>query len=107
MTPLTRHHDLLDTMPPWQRPLVPDLHQAPELAVLAVLHAGLHATLVALTAEHPTLDDLGGPGEPPTLRQARRLVGAVLALDAALDDYRRAVIVSLGPRIPPSDDLPF
>lgn len=59
MTRLTAHHDLLDTVPPWPRPLVPDLRHAPELAVLAVLHAGLRAALVALTAEHPTLNDLG------------------------------------------------
>lgn len=107
MTRVTTHHDLLDTVPPWPRPLVSDLRQAPELAVLAVLHAGLRATLVALTAEHPTLDDLGDPHEPPTLRQARRLVGAALALSAALDGYRRAVIAAVNPRIPPLDDVPF
>lgn len=107
MTRVTTHRDLLDTAPPWPRPLVSDLRQAPELAVLAVLHAGLRATLVALTAEHPTLEDLGGPREPPTLRQARRLVGAALALSAALDDYRRAVIAAVGPPIPPLDDVPF
>jgi hypothetical protein len=107
MTRLPAPHDLLDTVPPWPRPLVPDLRHAPELAVLTVLHVGLRAALVALTAEHPTLDDLGAPGEPPTLRQARRLVGSALALSAALDDYRRTVIAALGPRIPPLDDLPF
>ena len=107
MTGLPVPHELLDAVPPWPRPLVPDLRHAPELAVLAVLHAGLRAALVALTAEHPTLDDLGAPGEPPTLRQARRLVEAALALGAALDDYRRAVIAALGPRTPPLDELPF
>jgi len=108
MIRLPVHHDLVDTVPPWPRPLVPDLRHAPELAVLAMLHAGLRAALVALAAEHPTLADLGAPGESPTLRQARRLVGAALALGAALDDYRRAVTAALGPRIPgPLDDLPF
>ena len=107
MTRGTTPHDLLDTAPPWPRPLVSDLRQAPELAVLAVLHAGLRATLVALPAEHPTLDDLGGPREPPTLQQARRLVAAALALSAALDDYCRAVIAAVGPPIPPLDDVPF
>lgn len=107
MTRLAVHLGLLDIVPPWPPSLVPDLRHAPELAVLAVLHAGLRATLVALAAEHPTLDDLGAPGEPPTLRQARRLVGAALALSAALDNYRRAVIATLGPRIPPLDDIPF
>jgi len=105
--PVTAHHDLLASVPPWPRPFVHDLRQAPELAVLAVLQAGLRATLVALSAEHPTLDDLGAPREPPTLRQARQLVAAALALSTALDDYRHAVIATLGPRIPPVDDVPF
>lgn len=107
MTRVPVHHDLLDTVPSWPHPLVRDLRHAPELAVLTLLHAGLCAALVALTAEHPTLNDLGPPGEPPTLRQARRIVESALALGAALDDYRRAVVAALGPRIPPLDDLPF
>jgi hypothetical protein len=99
--------DFLEKLPPWPRPLVSDLRHAPELAVLAVLHTALRAALVALAAEHPTLAELGPPQEPPTLRHARRLVRAGLALDAALDAYRSAALAAfrLSPR---SDaDLPF
>jgi hypothetical protein len=68
-------------LPPWprSRSLVFDLRHAPELAVLAILHAALRAALIA---EHPTLVDLGPPDEPPTLRHARSLVRAGLVLGA-------------------------
>jgi hypothetical protein len=105
MTRLADLYDRVAGVPPWPHLLAADLRQAPELAVLAVLDAGLRAVLAALAAEHPTLDDLGPPGEPPTLRQARQLVAAALALGAALDDYRRAVIAALASPIPPIDDL--
>jgi hypothetical protein len=100
-------HDLLDDVLPWPHPLVGDLRQAPELAVLAVLHATLRAALIALTAEHPTLVELGPPTEPPSLRQARRFVASALALAAALDDYRHAVIAALSPHVASDNDLPF
>jgi hypothetical protein len=98
---------LLDELPPWPRPFVSDLRCAPELAVLAVLHTALRAALVALAAEHPTLADLGPPEEPPTLRHARALVDACLALAAALDSYRRAAIATFQTCRPCDDDLPF
>jgi hypothetical protein len=94
-------------LPPWPRSLVFDLRRAPELAVLAVLHAALRAALVALFAEHPTLVDLGPPDEPPTLRHARRLVSAGLALSAALNTYRAAALAAF--RVSPrcDDNSPF
>jgi hypothetical protein len=107
VTRLVGPHDVLDALPPWPRPLVVDLRHAPELAVLAVLHAAVRAALVALVAEHPTLADLGGPDEPPTLRHARRLVHSSLALGAALDGYRRAAIAAFSIRSPCDSDRPF
>lgn len=107
MTRLHAHRDWLDELPPWPRPLVVDLRRAPELAVLAVLHSAVHAALVALAAEHPTLADLGPPGEPPTLRHARALVDTCLALGAALDSYRRAAIAAFRTSRPCDHDLPF
>ena len=107
MTRSAAHHDRCDIALPWPSPLAPELRRAPELAVLTMLHAGLRAALAALRAEHPTLDDLGAPGEPPTLRHARRLVGAALSMTAVLDDYRRAVIATLGPQLPPTAADPF
>jgi hypothetical protein len=101
------HRDLLDELPPWPRPFVSDLRCAPELAVLAVLHTAVRAALVALTAEHPTLADLGPPDEPPTLRYARALVDTCLVLTAALDSYRRATIAAFRICRPCDDDLPF
>jgi hypothetical protein len=98
---------LLDELPPWPRPFVSDLHCAPELAVLAVLHTAIRAALVALAAEHPTLTDLGSPDEPPTLRHARALVDTCLALAAALDSYRRVAIAAFRICRPCDDDLPF
>lgn len=101
------HRDLLEELPPWPRPLVFDLRRAPELAVLAVLHTALRAALVALVAEHPTLAELGTPHEPPTLRHARRLVSAGLALGTALDSYRRVALAAFRVSLRCDDDLPF
>jgi hypothetical protein len=89
--------DRLPDLAPWPRPLVPELHQAPELSIFTALHATLPAVLVALIAEHPSVADLARPGEVPTVRLARRLVAAALALGDALDDYRRAVLTCAAP----------
>lgn len=107
MNRLPVQRDLLDELPPWPRPLVVDLRRAPELAVLAVLHTALRTALVALAAEHPTLADLGPPDEPPTLRHARALIGACLALSAALDSYRRVAIAAFRVSLPRDNDLLF
>jgi hypothetical protein len=107
VTRLSAPHDVLDALPPWPRPLVIDLRHAPELAVLAVLHSAVRAALVALVAEHPTLADLGGPDEPPTLRRARRLIRCGLALGAALDGYRCAAIAAFSVSPPCDNELPF
>jgi hypothetical protein len=99
--------DFLDELPPWPRPLVMDLRHAPELAVLAVLHTALRTALAALAAEHPLLADLSPPGEPPTLRHARSLVAACLALGVSLDGYRRAALAAFRDGGPEDRDLPF
>jgi hypothetical protein len=99
--------NFLEQLPPWPRPLICDLRRAPELAVLAVLHTALRATLVALVAEHPTLAELGPPDEPPTLRRARRLVSAGLALGTALERYRGAAVAAFRVSLRYDDDLPF
>jgi hypothetical protein len=84
------------------------IRAAPELAVLALLDDAARTALVALLAQHPTLADLGGPREPPTLRRARRLAAATSALRDALDRYREGVMGDLAD-VPdsPDDDLPF
>lgn len=91
-----------------RRPLrPPDLSQAPELASLAIVEDALHTALLALVAAHPTLEDLAAPGEPPSLRRARRLVVSAAALCHLLVRYRAAVYDALDPHPPQPDDLLF
>lgn len=79
---------------------------APELATLALLDSALCVCATALRAEHPTLDhDLRPDPEPPSLREARRLLAAAHRLRATLDRYRTTVIDSIAPQ--PDDSDPF
>jgi hypothetical protein len=84
-----------------------DLRAAPELALLDLLDHGLAALLLALRAQHPSLDHPTGPAEPPTLGRARRVARALGALAAELADYRDAVIDVTRPASPGDDDFPF
>jgi len=59
----------------------------------------------ALRLEHPTLDSLAEPTDPPTLRAARLLLLHARSLRAALRSYRASVRQSLCS--PLHDDLPF
>ena len=89
-------------------PLHPcDLAMAPELAALAIVEGALHTALLALVAEHPTLQDFAAPGEPASLRRARRLITAAATLDRAMDCYRCAVYDAIAPLPSFHQDLPF
>lgn len=82
------------------------LAAAPELATLALLDAALDVCTTALLAEHPTLEhDLRPDPEPPSLREARRLIAAAHRLRCAVTRYRNAVIDCLVPRR--DDNEPF
>jgi hypothetical protein len=81
------------------------LVQAPEMAILRVLHEALEAACFALFAEHPSLvmEDTRRT-DPPTLRLAQRLIRRAALLDRDLRRYAAAVDDALRP--PASDDLP-
>lgn len=71
------------------RPSVLDLYAAPELAVLAVLEAGVDVALVALIAAHPDDDD--DDAIPPERRAARQLIEMARDLASAVNRYRLAL----------------
>lgn len=100
-------HDELEHLSPRPRLLATILRLAPELAAIAVLDDALRTALVALLAEHPTLDDHHGVLEPPTLRRARRLARDAFHLRDTLDAYRDAVLGAVGASTSPDDDIPF
>jgi hypothetical protein len=72
------------------RPSVVDLYAAPELAVLAVLEAGVDVALVALVAAHPEDLDDEDPA-PHERRAARQLIEAARDLASAVNRYRLAL----------------
>jgi hypothetical protein len=75
------------------------LAAAPELAALALLDSALTVCTLALLAEHPTLDhELRPDPEPPSLREARRLIAAAQRFRTTIARYRHAVIDSLVPK---------
>lgn len=82
-----------------------ELCAARELIELRLLGAALHALLTALCFEHPTLDALGKPTDPPTLRAARRLAAQLRLLRTTLRTYRAAVRRVMTD--PLDDDIPF
>lgn len=72
------------------------LAAAPELATLALLETALSLCTAALLAEHPTLGhDLRPDPEPPSLREARRLIAAAHRFRGTIARYRSAVTDSL------------
>jgi len=82
------------------------LAAAPELATLALLETALTVCTTALLAEHPTLGhDLRPDPEPPSLREARRLIAAAHRLLGTVVRYRNAVVDSLVE--PRRDSNPF
>ncbi len=81
------------------------LYAAPEIVVVDLVGAAAHALVIALTLEHPTLDDDPPFGAaPPTLRRARALARAARRLATELDRYRDAIDRSLDV---PADDVDF
>lgn len=70
------------------RPSVLDLYAAAELAILAVLEAGVDVALVALIAAHPDDDD---DPIPPERRAARHVIEAARDLASAVNRYRLAL----------------
>jgi hypothetical protein len=77
------------------------LAAAPELATLALLDHALAVCTTTLLAEHPTLGHDWRPDpEPPSLREARRLIAAAHPFRRAIARYRNAVLDVL---IPPDD----
>lgn len=80
------------------------LAAAPELASLVLLDTALTVCTTALRAEHPTLDhELRPDPEPPSLREARRLIAAAHRLRSTVARYRNAVIDSLVPLLDNTD----
>lgn len=66
--------------------------------MLALLDSALAICTSALKAEHPTLDHyLRLDPEPPSLREARRLIAAAQRFRCTVDRYRNAVIDGLVP----------
>jgi hypothetical protein len=80
------------------------LYAARELLELRLLTAALDAASLALRLEHPSVDTLAEPTDPPTLRAARHLLARVGALRGALRAYRAAVRRVIAE---PDDELPF
>lgn len=82
------------------------LASAPELAALALLDDALVIAAAALFAEHPTLGhELRPDAEPPSLRQARRILVESERLARAIARYRAAVLAAIAP--PPADHEPL
>lgn len=108
MSTSTSGRSRLRAAPTTEVPLLAELRAAPELVVVDVLARALDGVLVALRAQHPTLDEPTGPDEPPTLRRARRVASAAAKLAAQLAAYRLAVRAALAP-LPSADydDIPF
>jgi len=84
------------------------LAAAPELATLALLDNALAICTTSLLAEHPTLGhDLRPDPEPPSLREARRLIAAVHRFRRAIARYRTAVLDVLAPTSVDDESFPF
>lgn len=81
------------------------LYAARELVELRLLVATLDAVATALRLEHPSVDTLAEPTDPPTLGAARHLLARIRSLRAAVRTYRSAVHRVLAE--PDDDGIPF
>jgi hypothetical protein len=83
------------------------LQAAPEIMVLDLTDSALATLITALLLEHPTADDVSGPGirAPSTLRRARQLLATARRLRDQIERYRLAVDRVVGRPAP--HDLPF
>lgn len=93
-------------------PTVPELDNAPELAVLAALLAVIDIVGDALLAAHPDLADHDRPYWYPTpvaIVHAHRLLRCSASLRRAVHRYRLAVTTPPATDEPPSadDGIPF
>lgn len=86
------------------------LAQAPELATLAGLEKLLFLATRVLIAEHSTLSRPSPEArrsEPATLREGRRVLCRIEALQQALRRYQRAALDALAPTPDNDEELPF
>ena len=88
------------------REVLARLAVAPELIVVRVIEHDLALLLVALSVQHPTLDDQTGAATTPTLRRARAVARSAQRLRAHLRAYNASVRAAIMPT-PHDDDLPF
>ena len=81
------------------------LYAARELLELRLLVAALDAVSTALRLEHPSVDMLAEPTDPPTLGAARQLLARIRSLRASVRSYRASVLRVL--EQPDDDGIPF
>ena len=81
------------------------LYAARELLELRLLVAALDAVSTALRLEHPSVDMLAEPTDPPTLGAARQLLARIRSLRSSVRSYRSAVLRVL--EQPDDDGIPF
>jgi hypothetical protein len=81
------------------------LHAAHERIVVDLADDALVAMLVALSLEHPTLNEPPFAGAPPTLQRARALARAASRLRIDIERYRAAVDNVLEDLL--NEDIPF
>jgi hypothetical protein len=83
-------------------PVPTELDEAPALAVLAVMAAGLDVAVMALMAAHPDLADVDRPywlPRSPAVAPANVIVRLADRMREAIGNYRRTVL-------PPSASIP-
>ena len=91
-------------------PTPPELAQAPELALIALLDHALELTLRALLAAHPQLCDHERPYWIPQTHStmiAEAILSTVYSLQQSLDDYRHHIHMEINPPTPEDDPYPF
>jgi hypothetical protein len=91
-------------------PTPPELAQAPELALIALLHHALELTVRVLIAAHPQLNDLEKPywiPQPHSTTIAQTILSTVYSLQQNLDDYRHQIHTEINPTTTDKDPYPF
>lgn len=84
-------------------PTPPELDQAPELALIAVLEFTLEIAVQALVAAHPQLCDHQRPywiPQTPSSMIAEVIVSTVDSLKQSLHDYRHHINMEMNPYTP-------
>jgi len=91
-------------------PTPPELAQAPELALIALLDHALELTVRALVAVHPQLCDDERPHwipQTPSTITAQAILSTVYSLQQSLDDYRHHIHMEMNPPTTDHDPYPF